>query len=351
MAITRETLRLVQELRRQIDRITDDSVRDLTAAWVRAWDTIAPEMLSALEELLQAGDGQWPTRALIQRSARTQRALELIVQALSSLAGLTNSSAAAAAAAAVQAGAAGQGAIIASQLPAATGAAAATAVGFAQAPAEALAAIVNRTTQRITALSRPISAEATDAIRRELIRGMAVGDNPRETARRMLRRTEGEFNGGLSRAANIARTETLDAYRAAAKASQDAAARVLDGWVWHSRLDGRSCPSCWAMHGTVHPLDEPGPLDHQSGRCARVPKTRSWVDLGFDVDEPDDLTPDAQAVFRALPRDQQARILGTQRLELLDRGDIAWPDLARRRTTTGWRDSYAPTPVRDLVSQ
>ena len=345
MAITEETLRLVAQMRQIVEDLTDGVVRDLTEAWVRAWDTLAPEVVAALTEILQLGDGEWPTRGQILRSQRVIHALELAADALRQLSGQAATATTAAAATAIEGAAAAQSAVIASQLPAA---AATAGVVFGVVPAEQLAAIVRRTTEQINAVHWPLSDDATEAMRTELVRGVAVGSNPQTAARRMLRRTEGAFNGGLARAANIARTEILDAHRAAATLSQDAAGDVLDGWVWHAALTDRTCPSCWAMHGTVHPLDEPGPLDHQSGRCARVPKTKTWADLGFDLDEPADLTPDAEAAFRALPRDQQARIMGAARLDLLDRGAISWADLARRRTTTGWRDSYAPAPVKDL---
>lgn len=112
-----------------------------------------------------------------------------------------------------------------------------------------------------------------------------------------------------------------------------------------------NCPSCWSHHGDIHPVDEPGPLDHQQGRCARSPVTKSWRELGFAIPEPASVLADAQATFKALPRDDQIAILGAQRLDLLDKGKIGWADLSQRRTTDGWRDSYAPTPIKDLVAK
>lgn len=117
---------------------------------------------------------------------------------------------------------------------------------------------------------------------------------------------------------------------------------VANGFVVHN------CPSCWAMHGTEHPLSEAGPLDHVQGRCARAPKAKSWKALGFDMDEPDDNIPDARALFAALPRDDQIRILGARRLAMMDAGDIDWVDIPARRDNDAWRPSYSPRPVRDL---
>lgn len=41
MAVTNETLRQARRLRAQVDGTVDATVRDLVAAWARAWDEIA----------------------------------------------------------------------------------------------------------------------------------------------------------------------------------------------------------------------------------------------------------------------------------------------------------------------
>ena len=110
-----------------------------------------------------------------------------------------------------------------------------------------------------------------------------------------------------------------------------------------------NCPSCWSKHGEIFDLDVPGPEDHQQGRCTRVPVAKTWRDLGFDIDEPASLLPDAQSTFAGLPREQQLQVMGKSRLDLLDSGQASWGDLATKRSTDGWRDSWAPTPLADLT--
>jgi SPP1 gp7 family putative phage head morphogenesis protein len=162
--------------------------------------------------------------------------------------------------------------------------------------------------------------------------------------------TQQRFEGGLTRALTIARTETLDAHRAATKASEKANKDILQEWEWHAALNARTCPSCWAKHGTRYPLDQDGPNDHQNGRCARVSVTKSWADLGFKgIDEPAPLTPDAQTEFNNLTPDTQRRIMGAQRLDLLQSGKVKWADLSTVKHTDGWRDSFVVTPVKDLI--
>jgi SPP1 gp7 family putative phage head morphogenesis protein len=241
----------------------------------------------------------------------------------------------------------GHAALIGSQLPANT---AGVGVSFTRVSPDALAAIVERTTQQIHSATLPLPADVEQAMKKQLIRGIALGENPQRTAGRILSATEDRFNGGLTRALTIARTETLDAHRAATKASEKANKTVLEEWEWHAALNARTCPSCWAKHGTRHPLDEDGPNDHQNGRCARVTITKSWADLGFKgIEEPASLTPDAQTEFNNLTPETQRAIMGGTRLELLQSGKIQWADLSTVKHTDGWRDSHVVTPVKDLL--
>lgn len=349
MAISRETLRQLRLLATTVGGAADDTTRQLAEAWVRAWDELAPAWQQAVADLIAkaAADGQWPPPWQLARVERLAAAVVATSAALDDLAAQTNLTTGGAAATVVAATAAAEPALLASQLPATM--AATAAAGFAaKLTPTALDVIVRRTREQITARTRPLSAAAMDAVRRSLIKGVVVGDNPNTVARDMLARVEGDFNGGLHRATVIARTELLDAYRTTSRYAHAANADVLDGWTWHSSLDARTCSSCWAMHGTVHPLDEEGPLDHQQGRCTRLPKVKPWSELGIDLDEPADRTPDARARFDGLPEEQQLAILGAARLALLRSGRIQWQDLATRRTTPGWRPSYAPTPLRDL---
>lgn len=346
MAVTRETLSLIDELNTAVHALIDDATRDLTAAWAHAWDQLGPRFTTAIDSVLADSPDAWPARRQIQRHPGLQAALSASTRALDGLATLTATKATGAAHGAAQAGYEAQAGIIASQMPPNRPVTEAGPVGFA---ARALAAIIARVTQRITALTRPLGPEADQAMRRELVRGIQLGLNPREIARRIMQALEGAFNGGLTRALVISRTEIMDAYRSAAAAAQNAQRDVVNGWIWIAQLDPRrTCSTCWIMHGTEHPLSEPGPQGHPQCRCSRAPAVLSWSDLGFDIPEPPSLIPDAQARFRSLSREDQLQIMGPGRLAAWERGDVAWSDLARLRDNPGWRPSYVPTPVRDL---
>lgn len=352
MAISRDTLNLVGQMRLSLGTTVDGTTAALARSWAEAWEILQPEWQAAIDDLIASStNGTWPSRAQILRAERAQAALAATRTALTDLtaqAGVTITQAVPQLSADA---ALWQARVTASQFPTAAGTSAEIVAGLTRVDDDAMAAIVRRTTGQVTSLLRPLSAEATASMRTSLIRGVALGQNPREAARRMVERVHGRFDGGLHRATTIATTEMLDAHRAAQYAHDQANVDTLGGWVWTAALDRRTCPSCWVQHGSVHPVTDPGPLDHQRGRCARVPKTKSWADLGFpDLDEPGDVVPDGRAVFDALPREQQLQVMGQARLDLLDSGRVSWSDLSTRRSSAGWRDSFGVTPVADLTS-
>lgn len=350
MPITTETLALQSWLDRQVQQVTDGHTRTLTAAWVRAWSEVSSDLAATLEELYAQAKGGTVSRTLLLRSVRLRQALAQVADRLDTLATGAQVTITSDLRQVVKQAARSQADILASQTPSIRDAAALRdQIHRTALPDRALDTIVKRTTEQVTSLTRPLAPTAYDAVRRELVRGVAVGDNPKQIAARMVKRGEGKFNGGLTRALVISRTEVLDAHRAAAEAEQNEQAHALTGWVWLCHLGPRTCPSCLAQNGSVHPLSEPGPLDHQQGRCSRMPKTKSWADLGFEgLDEPDDAVPDARAWFDSQPEAVQLQILGRERLDLINSGAISWDDLTQERPADGWRTSYGVTPVKLL---
>lgn len=342
MAVTARTLRLQQDLNAQLRLVTDRQTRLLVSAWVDAWDEVAPDLTNVLLDMLTSGDRV--TRAQLLRSARLRGALAVIAEYLQVLARQTGVVITGDLQAVIAAAGGAQASILDSQLP----------FGFMDPRALAawsrvderqIDAIVRRTTERITSKTRALSREAQTAVRRELIRGVAAGSNPRVTARRIVRRVEGRFNGGLTRALVISRVETLDAHRAGAAVGQAQHLDVLAGWTWLSALDIRTCPSCWAQHGSEHPASEPGPIDHHQGRCARMPRTKTWAELGIDIPEPPSLLPNAQERFDALSVQAQRDILGPARYAAYVEGRFPMDAWSVRKSNPGWRDSYAVAPV------
>ncbi|MCK9628499.1 MAG: phage minor head protein [Bacteroidales bacterium] len=105
-----------------------------------------------------------------------------------------------------------------------------------------------------TALSKRLEALGADAvqeIRQGLLRGVLLGKNPREVARGI----RSALDGNRWRANVIARTEMLGVYRQAASEAYKAN-DVVEGWIWSSAQDDRTCEICWAEDGSVHKDEE-----------------------------------------------------------------------------------------------
>lgn len=346
MAITSQTLALLSGRRADLDQLLADLDLALISAWAMAWDELAAEFDAALTELMAVVKNGRVTGSQAAKNIRLRKALSLAADRLDELAQMAGVTAQAEVMRTVLAAAQSQIDVAISQLPPEHRVSVMPA--WTRASDAAMDAIVARTAQNITTGLLPLSDDAVAVMKRNLIRGIAVGDNPRNVARNMVRQAEKGFNGGLTRAMTIARTEMLDAHRAATKAADEANTDLMVGWLWGASLDARTCPSCLAQHGGLHPVDEAGPNDHHQGRCDRIPKMKSWRELGFDIDEPEDLLPDAREWFDGLTADTQARIMGRDRLELLNTGAIGWEDLSTKVSTDGWRDAMHVTPVRDL---
>ena len=343
MAITATTLRLTKRLRTDLLAVTNQIDRDLTKAWVDAWDAVATDLEAAVNELAANAQAGIFSRSTLLRSRRLQYALDHIAQALVRLAEAAGIRITDDLPAVVRASGEAQTAIIGSQLPKAERGSLA---GWTGVDSNAINAIVTRSTERITSSLWPVSAEADAVIRRELVLAISTGTNPKAVATRIMKGAEGGFNGGLTRALGVASTELLDAHRAAAALSHEANADVLDCWIWLTELSPRTCPACLGMSGTEHPLSEPGPEGHVRCRCGRQPKTKSWADLGIEgMDEPASLAPDAGEWFAGLTDQEQRDILGPGRYAAWKRGDYPMSKWATKVQNPDWRPSYQTSPL------
>ena len=337
MTVTRETLRQAAAMRVEVSKTVDKATRDLVQAWSGAWAEVADEWSTALDELTAAGE--WPTRTQVFRAKRAQRALNATVEALEGLASTSGVRIIQDVPVMSGLGMVWAEQLVASQWPKGE------ALDWAAVDPKALSSIVKRTTQQIEKATRRLPHDQSAVMKQVLVRGIAVGDNPRRAAALMLDRLGGVFDGGRRRAETIARTEMLDAHRAAALAARKENANVLAGWEWQATLDVRTCPACLSMHGRIFPVDAAGPQGHQNCRCASLPVVKSWRELGFDMDDPKSDMPDAEEWFNSQPDKVQAAIMGPERLRRLRSGDLLWDDLAVRRDNPGWRPSYVVRPL------
>ena len=352
MTVNRRTLTALLAQQKALDKIQDYQQRALAARWVQTWDRLESELRTRTLEIAQLGDDVGVDA--IVRHIKASRALSDVTGQLTALLATSQALSIAGAQAMIARAASDQQALIATQLPPGW------TLNLLRHDTGQLDAIVKRTLDQITVRHYFLNQRATESMKQALVNAVAIGDNPRVAAEHMVKAVQGQFEGGLARATVIARTEQLDAYRSAAMLEQNRHPDVLAAWQWCANLSARACPSCLSMHGTVHDIDEPGPIDHHQGRCARVPVTKTWEQLGFhDIPEPTGALKPGDGI-RWLERqsdDVQSKIMGPKRLDAWKDGRYPPEDWSVRKThwsvdehghpRQDWRDSMHVGPIRE----
>ena len=199
--------------------------------------------------------------------------------------------------------------------------------------------------QPVGSLFQALGPEAAKNVTDSLISGLALGKNPREIAAMM----RSSLGGNLTRALTIARTETLRAYREGSRAEYLANDDVVDGWIWVSAASERTCASCWAQHGSEHPLEEVM-ATHPRCRCSMVPKTKTWEELGFGRTPEAVKIPSGSSLFAKLPVEQQRKILGPSKFTAYRGKKIGLSDLVARRQSPVWGPSTSEASLRQALA-
>lgn len=188
----------------------------------------------------------------------------------------------------------------------------------------------------LRSLLADLAPAASASVRQSLITGVAMGKPPR----RLAYEVRGALGGNLQRALTISRTTTVQAYRESTRQIYEANADVLDGWMWMSALNSRTCVVCYAMHGTVH---KPGEKmeSHWNCRCVMVPLTkgsRFKPRNGADV-------------FDELSEDEQRDILGTSAFEAYSSGEVSLKDFVVVRRDAVWGRMRARRSLKDALAR
>jgi SPP1 gp7 family putative phage head morphogenesis protein len=197
----------------------------------------------------------------------------------------------------------------------------------------------------LAALTEDLPAATAIAVRDALVDGILNGRGPRVTARAV----RDALGSSTARALTIARTETLRAYRAAALDTYRANSDVVKGWVWHATLDGRTCPVCWAMHGTEHTLDATLG-SHPNCRCAMVPQTVTWRQLGFAGIRETGWQPQLGSdLFAQASEAVQLAVLGPGKFAAYQAGELALEDLVQPTRSTRYGKGLRERSLRDAL--
>jgi len=199
---------------------------------------------------------------------------------------------------------------------------AAVALGFAKLPAEAAIDLVGFASDGspLADLFNALGPSAAEAIKQEMFAGLVRGIGARQLARQI----KPALAGNMARALLIARTEGLRAYRESSQRFYQENDDVVRGWRWVSACNARTCPVCWAMHGSLHLVDEQF-VSHPGCRCTPVPVT----------DLSPSMTP-GPVRFHQLSEDDQRQVLGPQKLAAYKAGKIELTALAGMRDSGRW---------------
>ena len=176
---------------------------------------------------------------------------------------------------------------------------------------------------------------AADGLTQALINGVALGYNPRKTARMMAQGA----TGSLNRMMNISRTETMRVYRTASLDNYRASG-VVSGYKRLCSHDSRVCPACLSDEGALYELDEQMP-EHPSGRCVAIPVVEG-------VPQPRWLA--GQDWLQQQDVETQQSILGPGRYAAWAAGAFGLADMARVVPNAIWGPSLQVVPLQELVS-
>lgn len=208
--------------------------------------------------------------------------------------------------------------------------------GFNRLPIEAVEYMVGLTgngspLRTLIAQSWPLSA---DGLTQELINGVALGYNPRKTARLMAQAA----TGSLDRMMVIARTEQLRVYRQANRESY-LASGVVTAYKRLATHDSRVCAACLMDEGHTYELGEEMP-EHPQGRCTMVPLVEGMPNPKWQL---------GREWFEEQPAATQRDILGKGRYYAWQNGDFDLDEIVTVKPNPTWGPSIAVTPLRELA--
>ena len=169
-----------------------------------------------------------------------------------------------------------------------------------------------------------------------LTHAVAVGRNPRRTARDI----QDALGGNLNRALTIARTEQMRAYRTASLRSYQENSDILRGWQWRCSPSRRTCPVCLAMDGQEFSLEEPF-ASHQNCRCCPIPILR---------DRPAPPHETGAEWFAKQDEATQREMLGPGKQKLYAEGKLTLADLVGVKDDAQWGKSRYQRSIGDALA-
>jgi len=178
-----------------------------------------------------------------------------------------------------------------------------------------------------------------------LVAGLAKGQNPRAIAREL----RSAFGMGLTKALQISRTEQLRAYRTATLGSYNDSG-VVKSWQRHAAKDSRTCMACVMLDGKLYTLAEEMD-DHPNGRCAMLPVTKTYAEMGIDAPEPTFVDEPASEWFERQDEATQRKMMGNGTYDAWQDGRFTLDEIPKVTHNSIWGDSWTPRSLYDLLGQ
>jgi hypothetical protein len=327
-------VRLANEFRQQLVEREAASVAEMARRWLQVEEALQDSISSLVEQLAQSGET--PTEAQLFRLRRFQELLAQtqaeIRQYLKWAAGQIDEE---------QRDAAGQGMEDALGLLGATaeyyGQNRAVVLSFDQlniGAAENITALA-RTGKPLATLLEAAYPLAAEGIAKQMAQGVALGINPREVTRRILRQGLAE---GLNHILLVSRDQHLRAYREATR-QQYRQSRVVYGYRrLAAKQPGRTCLACLALDGTIYDTEELMAL-HPQDRCTMLPLLRGFAEIPLTTGE---------AYFRTLDTAVQRDWMGPERFELWQQGRFPFRRMVKIVENETWGPGAQVRPVREF---
>lgn len=119
------------------------------------------------------------------------------------------------------------------------------------------------------------------------------------------------------------------------------------GWF---AANGIITHNCWAMHGTVHRLDERMD-EHPNGRCTALPVLKPWRELGLDIPDRRPVVVSGEDEFAKLTPAEQERVLGKAAFAAWQDGAVTLKDFAAHRHSAEWGDTLQVASLEKMLGK
>ena len=173
--------------------------------------------------------------------------------------------------------------------------------------------------------------QLTDA----LIKGVALGWNPRVTAKEMY----GSMSWNLERAFMVARTEQMRALRSGQLAEYRNSG-YAEQYERRASKSTRTCLACLLEDGRIYQMNETM-SDHPNGRCMFL-VVPPWY-------KRERLT--GKEYFLTLQPDEQKMMMGDERFAAWKRGQVQLEHMSRMHTHPIWGEAPEVVPMKELKAQ